>query len=40
MTKMSGLRKRVYYYMKKHKDKTKKLIADYSISERVRKSTI
>ena len=40
MTKHSDLRKRVYSYMEKHKDKTKKFIADHFISENVSKSTI
>ncbi len=33
MTKHSDLRKDVYFNMEKHKDKTKKLIADRFISE-------
>ncbi len=40
MTKQSDLRKRVYCYMEKNKDKTKKFIADHFKSEGVSKSTI
>ena len=40
MTKQSDLRKRVYCYMEKHHDKTKKFIADNFLSEGVSKATI
>ncbi len=40
MTKQSELRKRMYCYMEKHKDKSKKFIVDHFISEGVSKSTI
>ena len=40
MTKQSDLKKRVYCYMEKHHDKTKKFIADHFMSEGVSKTTI
>ena len=40
MTKQSDLRKRVYCYMEKNKDKTKKFIADHFKSEGVSKRSL
>jgi transposase len=40
MTKQSDIRKRVHCCLEKHKDKTKKFIADHFMSEEVSESTI